>query len=145
MHLISANLVISSRRYSPSPSPRRSLKGENGRSNYPQRQQEQHGSPVVSVAPAEVPVSLGQHFKLINTRISGGGRRATAQRLSFPSAEVCKRKDEEAMGDSSMSGDEEDNGWKALRYALISSQVLLVIVVSYLATQTLAVFGERAV
>jgi len=79
----------------------------------PQQSQPQSAADESLVEPC--PVSLRQQFKSINSRIGNVRRGAPALRLSFQD-DGWKKKEELEMGDSSMSGDEEDNGWKALRY-----------------------------
>jgi hypothetical protein len=108
--------------YSPSPSPRRAVKAESSKWIQPvepasqqQQQQPQVQSQHDESLVAPCPVSLRQQFKSINSRIGSMRRGAPALRLSFQD-DGWKKKEELEMGDSSMSGDEEDNGWKALRY-----------------------------
>jgi hypothetical protein len=88
--------------------------GEQQPAQPPAQQQSQPQSADESLV-EPCPVSLRQQFKSINSRIGNVRRGAPALRLSFQD-DGWKKKEELEMGDSSMSGDEEDNGWKALRY-----------------------------
>jgi len=86
-----------------SPFPNRKAETD-ARHSQPQRASPQPLPSAITEQPSLCPISLGQTFKTINSRLRGTGHRPL-----FPDDPWKKNGD---AGDSSMSGDEEDHQWK---------------------------------